>query len=96
MIVEDSEKLPKVASKFYCYICHYNTSKKSSYDKHLSTDKHKNSNFETNETKKVPKSSIKFQCHCNAFFNSRTTLWRHKKNCSTTNDNNAIINNKSS
>jgi hypothetical protein len=60
----------------------------------MSTDKHKNGTFETNETKKVPKSSVKFQCHCNLFFNSRTTLWRHKKNCINTTENTIITNNK--
>ena len=32
--------LPKTCSRFYCENCHYGTSKKSSYDKHLLTVKH--------------------------------------------------------
>ncbi len=36
---------------------------------------------ETFETVLVQKSSEKFQCVCGIVFNSRTTLWRHKKSC---------------
>jgi hypothetical protein len=36
---------------------------------------------ETNETNLVPKSSTNLQCICGICFNSRTTLWRHKKIC---------------
>ena len=31
--------------KFYCNECHYNTCKKSDYDNHLLTEKHKNSDI---------------------------------------------------
>ena len=50
MIVNDSEKSQKVAQLFFCDYCHYNTSKKCDYTKHLSTDKHKKRENETNET----------------------------------------------
>ena len=32
--------MPKICSKFYCEICDYGTSKKSSYDDHLVSAKH--------------------------------------------------------
>jgi hypothetical protein len=84
MIVEDSEKLPKVASKFYCYVCHYNTSKKSSYDKHLSTDKHKNtengSKMVVNDSEKSPKVA-KYECECGKIYKYDSGYYRHKKNC---------------
>ena len=35
-----TKKLQKVASNFYCEKCDYTTSRKSSYDKHLTTLKH--------------------------------------------------------
>jgi hypothetical protein len=90
----ETKKVPKSSEIFICECCDYNTSRKSQYERHLSTDKHKIREFETNETKKVPKSSVKFQCHCNLFFNSRTTLWRHKKNCFYTNNENLTNDNK--
>jgi hypothetical protein len=84
MIVEDSEKLPKVASKFYCYICHYNTSKKSSYDKHLSTDKHKNnendSKMVVEDSEKSPKVA-KYECECGKIYKYDSGYYRHKKKC---------------
>ena len=33
-------------------------------------------------------------CNCNVIFNSRTTLWRHKKICSVVNTNTNIENKK--
>ena len=48
-------------------------SNKKEYDNHLSTRKHHN---ETNET------CLDYVCTlCECIFNSRTTLWRHKKLC---------------
>jgi hypothetical protein len=64
----------KIAQKYCCNTCDYNTSKKSSFDKHLLTRKH------IDETK--VKQNILLICECNKVFNSRTTLWRHKKKCS--------------
>ena len=84
MIVEDSKKSPKVASKFYCECCDYNTCKKSDYIKHLSTDKHKNSE---NDSKMVVKSCqkspkvAKYECECGKIYKYDSGYYRHKKNC---------------
>ena len=74
----ETEKSPKIAQKYCCEQCDYNTCKKSDYTKHLSTDKHKNL---VNETELKQESHQKHQCFCNKTFNSRTTLWRHKSKC---------------
>ena len=71
----------KSSEKFYSELCHYSTCRKSQYDRHLSTYKHKNRENETFETNLVQKSSEKFQCICGISFNNRITLWRHKKKC---------------
>ena len=73
----------KKAQLFNCEICHYNTSCKSKYDRHVLTGKHV---FLTNETKKgTDDSSTKphgYPCQkCKKVFNSRTTLWRHNNAC---------------
>jgi len=65
--------VPKVPTKINCDKCDYKTSRKSQFERHLMTSKHKN---ETNETPKVPNG---FKCHCGNDYNSRTTLWRHMK-----------------
>ena len=62
--------LKKVATIFSCKFCDYTTIRKSSYNKHIVTMKHMKQLEDT-----------KFKCPCGESFNSRTTLWRHKKNC---------------
>ena len=81
MIVEDSEKLPKVALKFYCDYCDYTTCKKSSYDKHMSTDKHKNNE---NDSKMVVEKLLKvtqYECGCGKIYKYDSGYYRHKKKC---------------
>ena len=76
----------KVAPRFCCETCDYNTDKKSSYDKHLITTKHIKltnvndlSNFSCH---KVATDIKEFICdNCNKHFKSRVGLWKHKKNC---------------
>lgn len=59
---------------FICEKCEYKTNTKKDYNKHILTRKHLN---ETTQTKKAPKCI----CSCGDQFNSRTTMWRHKKSC---------------
>jgi len=84
MIVNDSEKLPKVALKFCCEYCDYNTCKKSSYDKHLSTDKHKNnengSKMVVEDSEKLPKVA-QYKCECGKIYKYDSGYYRHKKKC---------------
>jgi hypothetical protein len=69
----------KKAVYFHCECCDYNTSYKSKYDRHIITDKHV---VRTNETKKGTQTVNSYVCEkCNLNFNSRTTMWRHKKTC---------------
>ena len=87
MVVNDSKKLPKVAQNFCCEICDYNTSKKSSYVKHLSTDKHK---INENDSKWIPKHANKlskvahpnYNCECGKNYKYDSGFYRHKKKCS--------------
>jgi len=70
----------KVAIQFECKKCDYNTSRKSSYDKHLTTLKHIKL---TNVNQNVAKScAINWHCNtCNKQYKSRVGLWKHKKGC---------------
>ena len=72
------EKVPKSSMKYECKICDYNTSRKSQYDRHLTTAKHQN---RTNRTDKVPKSSDNFECECGKIYKARNSLWYHKQRC---------------
>ena len=74
----------KVANIFNCEYCDYNTSRKSSYDKHVLTAKHIKL---TDVNKKLQKSckkvaNISFTCqNCNKVYKSRVGLWKHNKYC---------------
>ena len=58
--------------KYNCKSCNFYTSKKTDYDRHLKTLKHK---------KKCNKSGVKlnFVCECGKSYSSRGGLWKHKK-----------------
>ncbi len=68
--------MPKNAEIFSCEECNFECSKKSNYEKHLLTAKHKN---RTILNKKMPQG---FVCEiCNKSFKARNSLWYHKKKC---------------
>ena len=70
--------MPKNA-EFVCEKCQFKTSKKSNFDIHLMTLKHKMETMETNEvTEKMPNL---YQCNCGMKYTSRNGLWKHKKKC---------------
>ena len=70
-----TNELRKVAKIFRCKKCEYATSRKSSYDKHLSTGKHKMVTNGDNEPLDV------FECECGNSYKHRQGLSRHKKTC---------------
>ena len=83
MLTESCEKVAnKVANKFVCLHCDYNTSRKSSFDKHLTTLKH-TTLTNINHTQQIYVGScITYNCaNCNKKYNSRVGLWSHKKKC---------------
>ncbi len=54
------KKVPKSSKIFFCKICDYNTSRKSQYERHLTTDKHK---YLQNTDEKVQKVQLdNFEC----------------------------------
>jgi len=79
--------LPILSSKYYCKFCDYRTSKKSSFDSHILSAKHKNmsnsSILETDFQKNLPKKcSSKYSCkYCEKNFKNRSGLWKHNKIC---------------
>jgi hypothetical protein len=82
----ETKKVPKSTKNLYCEYCQYNTSRFSHFNRHLLTDKHKIKCIETEMKQNETKSTKKYQkltCNCGLIFNSRTTIWRHKKICDT-------------
>ena len=65
-----------MTEEYSCKCCDYSTQFKSNFAKHNKTEKHlkKQEIFDLKKGQKI--------CdNCNQKFNSRTTLWRHKKEC---------------
>ena len=75
-----NQNLPKNCSRFFCEKCDYATGKKSSYDDHLLTLKHRKS---TIVNQNLSKTCSKFTCdNCLKKYKDKSGLWRHKKKCS--------------
>ena len=71
------ETIENAPVPFECKSCHYVTSKKGNYDKHLLTRKHKNSNME--------KTIMYFHCKiCNKEYKTQSGMWKHEKTCTVT------------
>ncbi len=90
MITLGDKILPKKcqnsAQKFYCNFCDYGTSKKSSYDTHINSHKHKMITYDyamrQNSAKILPNLDIiLYACSCGKQYQHRQNLWRHKRNC---------------
>ena len=80
-----TQKSQKSLSNFICEKCDYITSKKTDFDKHLLTPKHKNhdkmfTNVDTIATNLAQK---KFACDCGKEYKHRQSLYVHKKKCNT-------------
>ena len=74
--------MPKLCSNFYCENCDYGTSKKSSYDNHITSAKHTKS-MVSNEI--LPKLCSEYICDkCSKKYKDNSGLWRHKKKCNNT------------
>ena len=71
----------KIPSKYTCDFCHYHTSNKKDYDKHILTPKHQKNqngnNLEIMENKNIPEHI----CECSKKFITYSGLWKHKQKC---------------
>ena len=82
----------KSSDKFHCILCDYYTSRKSQYDRHLLTSKHKNTDklltntdnesSESSETTSII-NNFSFTCSCGKEYKHRQSLFNHKKKCMT-------------
>jgi len=77
--------MPELCPRFYCSICDYKTCKKSSYDNHNNSKKHKmvtlNYTGGQNYAKIMPENSNSFVCACGKKYSHRQGLWKHSKEC---------------
>jgi Txe/YoeB family toxin of Txe-Axe toxin-antitoxin module len=85
---------PILSHRFYCEKCDYGTSKKSNFTNHLKSIKHSQSDESTlfNGIKPFLSQDVKYTCeNCNKSYKERSGLWRHKKICTTTENNSEVI-----
>ena len=80
----------KNKQKYFCEKCNFITSKKTDYNRHLLTQKHKSYKMETDmEIKKTPNEYI---CkNCNKLYITKSGLWKHEKICNNSDHKNIII-----
>ena len=75
----------KSSNIFACELCDYNTSRKSQYLRHFSTEKHKiyekSTNCQQMSTNVNKLSSAFVCCNCGKNYKERTGLWKHKNKC---------------
>jgi hypothetical protein len=90
MIENDSFLGSESSKKFCCNSCDYSTCRKSQYERHLSTDKHKmkqnGSKMVENDSSLVQKSSTPYKCICGKIYKYDSGYYRHKKTCKAEND----------
>ena len=78
----ETDLVQKSSEKFHCELCDYNTCRKSQYERHLLTPKHKNNdNNDINDDILVQKSSKLFTCDCGKNYKYRQGLHNHRKHC---------------
>ena len=79
-----TEKVEKSQINFSCKNCDYNTSKRSDYDKHLTTRKHQNI-YQCLPAIKNRK------CECGKMYSCKQSLYVHKKKCNALDVQNTVI-----
>ena len=71
----------KSSEKFHCQKCDYYTSRKSQYDRHILTPKHKNTDkILPNTDAENAAITNNFICSCGKEYKHRQSLFNHKKN----------------
>ena len=73
-----NEAQPSSSHQYSCESCQYSSRKKSNFDEHLSTRKHK---LATICNKKQTNPAAKYSCLCGKNYKDNSGLWRHKKKC---------------
>ena len=81
----DNVKFNKSSKHFVCEKCDYTTVRKSQYDRHILTSKHKRITMD-NKMDNLDNELVQnqFQCQCGKAYNYLSGLCKHKKKCKST------------
>ena len=85
-----TEKEQKSSNDFCCKNCNYLTSRKSQYERHISTGKHKR--LQNNDAGTIL--NKKYICDCGREYKYRQGLYNHRKSCKGEKKETAIIENE--
>ena len=77
--------------QFECKWCTYSTSRKSQYNRHLTTTKHKSRTNGINNNTELCVKSI-YKCVCGKSYKYDTGYYRHIKDCKLVMSDNAVMN----
>jgi hypothetical protein len=81
MDILGNKKMPKNAD-FFCSFCNFKCSKKSNYQIHIKTKKHKYGlNGNKLKEMEIEKKCQEYICDCGKKYLSSSGLWKHKKIC---------------
>ena len=84
--------MPKEAIIYECKDCSFICSKKSNYESHIATNKHKREIMEKYkkimETQKMP---LMICIHCDNKYSSKSGLWKHIKKHHTENEQPTVV-----
>ena len=90
MITLGDKIQPNIQPRFYCKFCDYGTCKKTNYDTHIKSNRHKlitNDYIKGHNSAEIqPKISHQHEddlyiCSCGSQYKHRQGLWRHKQKC---------------
>ena len=84
-----TKKTKKNEINYICESCNYITCKKTDYNRHILTDKHKMLTHVDNKNEK--NENIKFTCICGKNYKHRQSLSVHKKKCNLLNECTSLI-----
>lgn len=82
MSILSNVNYPKNTPKYSCKKCHFYTSNKKDFNRHIETIKHKSIDcqcFSIILPQKTPKNPKPFTCNCGKEYNDSSGLWRHNK-----------------
>ena len=76
------EKLKKNLPRFFCSVCDFKCYMKCDWQRHLLTAKHKKVSNGNN----ITLFTEQYECNCGKRLKTNSGLWKHKKSCKTTNN----------
>ena len=88
--MDNNEFTKKNDKKYACELCDFYTNKKTDYNIHLDTKKHKNRELIPNNNDFTKKNDT-FDCECGKSYKHKPNLYAHKKKCKLENEDKLIV-----